>query len=88
MSPIPSTPESDNIRRSPAEVTAIDLALATEITKVLKARGDYDEAAFDDYIADAGLCIALPDEITAEWMHAAAEQAADDFAMWAAGGRQ
>jgi hypothetical protein len=71
---------------SPAEVTAIDLELATETTKVLKARGDYDEAALADYIADAGLCIALPDEINADGMHAAAEGVASDFTRWVASG--
>jgi hypothetical protein len=75
-------------RRSPAEVTVIDTALVIETAKVLKARGDYDKAAFDDYIADARTCITLPDEITPEWMRAAAEQIADEFALWVAGGRQ
>jgi hypothetical protein len=90
MSPIPSTPESDNIRRSPAEVTAHDLALAlaTETTEVLKARGDYDEAALDDYVAGARLCVALPDEITAEWIRWIAEGVANDFTQWLAGGLQ
>jgi hypothetical protein len=49
---------ADNIRRGPGKVTAIDLTLVTETTEVLRARGEYDEVAFHDYIADARTCIA------------------------------
>jgi hypothetical protein len=75
-------------RRSPAEVTAIDLALAAETTEILRARGDYDAAGFADYLADATLCIALPGEITAKWIRWLSGNVADDFTRWMAGGRR
>ena len=88
MLPVPFSTNPDNNRRSPAEVTAIDLAIADETIKILKARGDYDEAALGDYIADVGMYIAVPDEITPEWVHRVAEQIADEFALSVAGGSQ
>jgi hypothetical protein len=87
VSPI-SPPTNPDNNRGLDEVTAINRAIADETIKILEARGDYAEAALGDYIADAGMCIALPDEITPEWVHRAAEQIADEFTVWVAGGRQ
>jgi hypothetical protein len=86
MSHIPFSTNPDNIRRSPAEVTAIDVAIVNETIKVLKHRGDFSESALHDYVADSRTLVDLPDVISAEWLHKTAGDVADAFLAWAATG--
>ena len=71
----------------PYEVTQVDIALADEMVGLLKERGRFNEPEFNDFIAESGTLVDLPDTITPEWMHATAERLADRFELYTAGVR-
>jgi hypothetical protein len=92
MSPISSTPVSNNNDRKRRKKT--DVWIIAETRDILKARGGFDQIAFRQFLDAAGfvvvpaLIVPLRDDTFPHWVRAIAEQIADEFAQWQAGGRQ
>jgi hypothetical protein len=98
MLPIPSTPESGNDNRKRREEKVRTWPIS-ETVKVLRGRDSFvvkilrgvdgsEEARPCRYLATTEAFIALPDEVTSEWVREIAEGIADEFALWQAGCRQ
>jgi hypothetical protein len=66
----------------------VDLAIIGQAVALLKTRSCFDETAFRRFLKNAGLVVALPDEITSEWLREIAEGVASEFTQWMAGGLQ
>jgi hypothetical protein len=87
MRPVPFSNNPDNNGPGLSRDEA-DVAIVNETIRILTDRGNFNEAAFHDYVADSRTLVALPDEITLEWVRATAERIPDEFALWMAGDRQ
>ncbi len=74
---IPDSKPSDN-----------EVPIVAETVRILKNRHRFNEVAFRKYLKDAGWFVAIPDEVTPEWVHRVAESLAGEFTRWQAGGRQ
>lgn len=86
-----TAPQRKRNLRAPVRVDRrqqTDVAIVTETVKILKARGSFNETLFRKYLNDAGWFVAVPDEITPQWLHSIADHFADEFAVWLAGGLQ
>jgi hypothetical protein len=77
--------------RAPARVNRhqqTGVAIVTETVKILKARDSFNETEFFQYLDTAGLIVAVPCEVTPEWVHSIADHFAGQFARWQARARR
>lgn len=84
-------PRRKRNRRAPARVNPrqqTDVVIVTETVKILKSRGSFNQTAFLQYLNTAGWVVAVPDEVTPEWVHRIAEDLAGEFARWQARARR
>jgi hypothetical protein len=57
----------------------LDVAIVGEAIRILKNRHSYKPAAFQRWLTELGLFVAVPDEVTPEWVHRIALDVANDF---------
>jgi hypothetical protein len=57
----------------------LDGAIVGEAIRILKNRHRFEKAAFRRYLNELGLFVAVPDEVTPEWVHQIALGIANEF---------
>jgi hypothetical protein len=64
---------------SKARREELDLAIVGEAIRILKNRHCFKMNAFRRYLRDLGLFVAVPDQVTPEWVHRIALSIAHGF---------